>query len=272
MANAHKRVNSLVKIKINGSWVTEERDIKDGVVQAFHSLLLETDEWRPKCNGLQVGGLEREAAAMLEAPFSEEEVFGALSDLNGIKLLVLMGKFVKSINASFLVLIPKKGGAEDLKDFRPISLVGSLYKLLANVLANRLKKVMGKIASKSQNAFGDPLSPYLFVIVMEALSCLLKRAKEGEIARIIAVGRVENVEELTLEFGCKVNKLPSSYLGLPLGARYKEVAIWDRVEERLRKRLSFWKRRYLQGGRMTLIRTTPKMSISVCPCFICQRV
>ena len=26
---------------------------------------------------------------------------------------------------------------------------------------------------------GDPLSPYLFVIVMEALSCLLKRAKEG---------------------------------------------------------------------------------------------
>ena len=63
------------------------------------------------------------------------------------------GRFVKSINASFLVLIPKKGGTEDLKDFRPISLVGSLYKLLAKVLANRLKKVMGKIVSKSQNAF-----------------------------------------------------------------------------------------------------------------------
>ena len=40
------------------------------------------------------------------------------------------GKFVKSLNNSFIVMIPKKGGAEDLKDFRPIGLVGSLYKLL----------------------------------------------------------------------------------------------------------------------------------------------
>ena len=40
-----------------------------------------------------------------------------------------------------------------MKDFRPISLVGSLYKLLAKVLANRIKKVMGKVISESQNAF-----------------------------------------------------------------------------------------------------------------------
>ncbi|RVW48943.1 Transposon TX1 uncharacterized 149 kDa protein [Vitis vinifera] len=384
MANAHKRVNSMVKIKINGAWVSEDRDIKEGVVQAFHSLLSETDEWRPRCNGLQVGVLEGEAAALLEAPFSEEEVFGALSDLNGdkapgpdgftmafwqfswsfLKEEVMgffkdfhdQGKFIKGIIACFLVLIPKKGGVEDLKDFRPISLVGSLYKLLAKVLANRLKKVMGKLVSKSQNAFvegrqildaslianeaihsmqksggggilckldiekaydhvnwsfllwlmemmgfgakwiswiqwcigtGDPLSPYLFVIVMEALSCLLKIAKEGGFCRggnsmvsylcwllmwfeamsglkvnlnkseIIAVGRMENVEEVALEFGCKVSKLPSSYLGLPLGAGFKEVATWDGVEERLRKRLSTWKRQYIsKGSRMTLIRST----------------
>ena len=41
------------------------------------------------------------------------------------------------------MLIPKKEGAEDLRDFRSISLVGSVYKLLAKVLANRLKLVMG---------------------------------------------------------------------------------------------------------------------------------
>ena len=55
--------------------------------------------------------------------------------------------FLKSLNNTFLVLIPKKSGAEDLGDFRPISLLGGLYKLLAKMLANRLKKVVGKVVS-----------------------------------------------------------------------------------------------------------------------------
>ena len=55
--------------------------------------------------------------------------------------------------STFLVLIPKKGGAKDLGDFRPISLLGGLYKLLAKVLANRLKKVLEKVVSGDQNAF-----------------------------------------------------------------------------------------------------------------------
>ncbi|RVW93501.1 Transposon TX1 uncharacterized 149 kDa protein [Vitis vinifera] len=224
------------------------------------------------------------------------------------------GRFVKSINASFLVLIPKKGGAEDLKDFRPISLVGSFYKLV-KTLANRLKKVMGKIVSKSQNAFVEGRQIMdASLIVNEAIdsmqrsggggilckldiekeydhvnwsfllwllermgfgakwiswiqwcigSQLLVEESEGgrvfsgggrsvvEEARelkvnldkseIISVGRVENVEDLALKFGSKVSTLPSSNLGLPLGARFKELAVWDGVEERFRKRLPFGK-------------------------------
>lgn len=46
--------------------------------------------------------------------------------------------FRKSINASFISLIPQEVGARSLKDFRTISLLGSLYKILAKVLANRL--------------------------------------------------------------------------------------------------------------------------------------
>ena len=38
------------------------------------------------------------------------------------------GKFVRSLNTTFLVLEPKRGGDEELKDYKPTSLVGSLYK------------------------------------------------------------------------------------------------------------------------------------------------
>ena len=46
--------------------------------------------------------------------------------------------FEKSFNATDI--IPKKNGAKELTDFRPISLVGSVYKLISKILTERLKK------------------------------------------------------------------------------------------------------------------------------------
>ena len=57
------------------------------------------------------------------------------------------------MNASFLSLIPKKCNVVNIKDFRPISLVGSVYKLLSKVLANRLRVVLDKLISETQNSF-----------------------------------------------------------------------------------------------------------------------
>jgi len=59
------------------------------------------------------------------------------------------GKFEKSLNASFISLILKIPSAIDLKNFRPISLVGGIYKIIAKTLANMLRMVMEKIISKS---------------------------------------------------------------------------------------------------------------------------
>ncbi|KAI8522389.1 hypothetical protein RHMOL_RhmolMtG0003500 (mitochondrion) [Rhododendron molle] len=53
---------------------------------------------------------------------------------------------------------------------------------------------------------------------------------------IFAVGEVINIEELAADFGCKVGCLPSSYLGFPLGAKYRSKAIWDPVVERFERR------------------------------------
>ena len=52
-----------------------------------------------------------------------------------------------------LSLIPKKNNALNIKYFQLISLVGSVYKLLSKVLANRLRMVLDKLISESQNSF-----------------------------------------------------------------------------------------------------------------------
>jgi hypothetical protein len=59
------------------------------------------------------------------------------------------GKFERSLNATFTPLISKKSGAIDIKDFRHISLVGRVYKIVVKVLANRLKMVLEKISCNS---------------------------------------------------------------------------------------------------------------------------
>lgn len=39
-----------------------------------------------------------------------------------------------------------------------------------------------------------------------------------------------------MQLVCREGKLPSSYLGLPLGAPFRSISVWDRVKERFRKR------------------------------------
>ncbi|RVW92613.1 hypothetical protein CK203_039393 [Vitis vinifera] len=316
----------------------EEQEIKRGVVRAFKDQLTDPGGWHPSMEGLDFNRIGDEDAARLEEVFSEKEVFKALSDLNGDKAPGPDGFPLRSLNSTFLVLIPKKAGVEDLRDFKPISLVGGLYKPLAKVLANRLKKVVGKVVSSAQNAFVEGRQILDAALIaneaidsllkqnesgawdlgrsgpggspgaslqqrMEALSKLIHRAVGGgflsgcrvngrggdgalvshllfanntlvfceasedqmvhlswllmwfeaisglrinlDKSEIFPVGRVENLENLALEAGCKVGKLPSSYLGIPLGANHKSVAVWDGVEERFRKRLAlenFWRR------------------------------
>jgi len=59
----------------------------------------------------------------------------------------------KGCNDSFIALIPKVRDPTKLEQYRPISLVGALYKIITKVLAERLKKVLPAIIDASQSAF-----------------------------------------------------------------------------------------------------------------------
>lgn len=60
---------------------------------------------------------------------------------------------VSSLNSTNIVLIPKISNPINMSHFRPISLCNVLYKILAKVIVNRFRKVIGKCVDEAQSAF-----------------------------------------------------------------------------------------------------------------------
>ncbi len=64
------------------------------------------------------------------------------------------GELSEKIKIGMIKLIYKKrGNANDLKNYRPLTMLNTDFKVLAKVLANRLKKVLPTIISTTQ-AYG----------------------------------------------------------------------------------------------------------------------
>ena len=118
----------------------------------------------------------------LDMPFTEEEVWHIIKNLPSDKAPGpdgFTGRFYKScwpiikedvmaalhtiwgrnfrnlwlLNLAYITLIPKKSEAEQVKDFRPISLVHSFAKLVTKILANRLASRLDAMVSPNQSAF-----------------------------------------------------------------------------------------------------------------------
>nr|GEW45230.1 RNA-directed DNA polymerase, eukaryota [Tanacetum cinerariifolium] len=77
----------------------------------------------------------------------ENDVFAAVSHF------FTFGDIPNGCNSCFIALIPKVPDANLVKDFRPISLIGSMYKIIAKILANRLVGVLEDIVYEVQYAF-----------------------------------------------------------------------------------------------------------------------
>jgi len=91
-----------------------------------------------------------------------------------------LGTISKSINSTFLALIPKIKDPKKVSDFRPISLCNVVYKLIAKVLVNRLKLILPYVVSDSQSAFlSGRLITDNVLVAFETLH-FLKRKTQGK--------------------------------------------------------------------------------------------
>ena len=57
-------------------------------------------------------------------------------------------------------------------------------------------------------------------------------------SEMVLVGEVHNLDVLVGLLGCRHSSLPLKYLILPLGAKFKEVSIWNPILEKMEQRLA----------------------------------
>ncbi|GJR98838.1 RNA-directed DNA polymerase, eukaryota [Tanacetum coccineum] len=103
---------------------------------------------------------------------------------------------------------------------------------------------------------GDPLSPYLFILVMESLHLSFNRAiNEGIFKDANLKVPPDIVKQAAASIGCGILNNQFRYLGVMVGECMSSLKAWSPTLVKLRSRLSSWKVRTLSiGERLTLLK------------------
>lgn len=179
--NNRKKKNRINGLSIDGVWVDGPEGINDCIFDFFSRKFKEPLLNRPVLISEKFKKLSDADNDLLTATISESEiklaVWSCCSDkapgpdgftfsffkkywdliksdvCRFVNDFEVSGSLARGCNASFVSLIPKVNDPLYVKDYRPINLVGSLYKILSKVLSIRLKKVLHKIISSEQSAY-----------------------------------------------------------------------------------------------------------------------
>jgi hypothetical protein len=73
--------------------------------------------------------------------------------IRAVREFFTSGVMAEGANTTAIVIIPKKEQAENLKDFRPISLCNVIYKIVSKCMVNHLRHVLQEVISPNQSAF-----------------------------------------------------------------------------------------------------------------------
>ncbi|KAL7613388.1 hypothetical protein Lser_V15G07136 [Lactuca serriola] len=175
------RKNQIHGLHINGVWCTDPEEIKKEVHDFFASKFHDAWPNRPKLISHLFKTLSAENVVLLDAPFTFEEVKQAIWSYGGekasgpdgytfkilkskwdlikadifrfMKHFESHGSLARGCNSSFISLISKVKDPLHLGDYIPINLIGCLYKIIAKLMASRLKLVIGSVINEVQSTY-----------------------------------------------------------------------------------------------------------------------
>lgn len=173
--------HSIKGISQNGEWCVDPSNIKNAGLKHFADRFKEPNNDRPKFKSNRFKKLDSTEASYLESEITMDEIRAAVWNCSGnkspgpdgfnfkfikrywdifkidffncIKYFEISGSITRGCNPSFIALIPKVKDPIDWSDYRPISLIGCVYKIFSKILASRLARVIKSVICPNQTAF-----------------------------------------------------------------------------------------------------------------------
>ncbi|GJS62333.1 RNA-directed DNA polymerase, eukaryota [Tanacetum coccineum] len=181
MLNKKRSQSNIRGIMANGKWIDNPVNVKNEFFDHFRCRFDKPPENRARIDICFPNVLSNDQRDDLDRMVTKEEVKRAVWDcgidkspgpdgfsfsffrhfwttietdvFEAVVCFFTQGDMPNGCNSNFIALIPKIIDANMVKDFRPISLIGCLYKIIAKILTNRLVSVIGDLVNEVQSAF-----------------------------------------------------------------------------------------------------------------------
>jgi exonuclease III len=130
----------------NSKLSLDERDTLDSQLT-----ISELDESMEACNIRSAPGIDGLSNAFIKKYWQ----FFRVPLLNYATECFNKKRLTQNFRSASIKLIPKKGDHAQLKNWRPISLLSNMYKIISRAINNRLNKVVNRIFSRAQKGFNN---------------------------------------------------------------------------------------------------------------------
>lgn len=197
----------------NGIWTTDEEVLQLEAQSYFKNLFCSNHNVQVTEFTLDyVPNIREDEKASLSHPVTKEEVLGALNTMkpfkapgpDGFKAVffkqywdIVRDDIWKMISGAFthgrvdptltdtlIALIPKVDSPKNFKEFRPISLCNTMYKILTKVLVHRIRPILCNLIGPFQSSFLPGRGTTDNAIVLQEIVHAMRRSKKkkGEVA------------------------------------------------------------------------------------------